>query len=125
MSEPIVFISHSRVKEGRFEALEALNREVMPAMEVQKPGTVLHYGYADESGREVHYVHVFPDSQAMDAHMRGADERSRRAYELIEPMGFEVYGRPSDETLTALRRSGLDVAVRPVALDGYIRLSRG
>jgi quinol monooxygenase YgiN len=123
MSDPIVFVSHSMVREGKLEALQEFTRGMFPVLEAEKPGTVLHDGYVDEDGTQVHFVHVFPDADAMDAHMVGVADRTGKAEEFIETYGFEIYGTPSADTLAMLRRApGIDVVVRPRALGGYIRL---
>ncbi|HUG08995.1 MAG TPA: hypothetical protein VMP13_08895 [Acidimicrobiia bacterium] len=123
MSDPIVFISHSKLKDGKLEAFRELSEEVFSAMEAEKPGTVLHYGYLNEEATGFQFVHVFPDADAMDALMVGAAERVGNADEFIETVGFEIYGAPSDKTLTMLRQApGVDVAVNPGGFGGYIRL---
>lgn len=123
MSDPIVFISHSKVKEGKFQALQESSRGMFSVMEAEKPGTVLHYGYVNEETTEIHFVHVFPDADAMDAHMVGAADRVGKANEFIETYEFEIYGAPSEEALAMLRQApGVHVAVRPVGFGGYIRL---
>ncbi len=123
MSDPIVFISHSKLKEGNVEAFRELSEEVFSAMEAEKPGTVLHYGYLNEEASEIHFVHVFPNADAMDAHMVGAAERVGKADEFIETFEFEIYGAPNEETLAMLRQAlGVDLAVNPVGFGGYIRL---
>jgi hypothetical protein len=38
----------------------------------------------------------------MDAHMEGALARARTAYEYLEPVGFEVYGEPTESYLAAM-----------------------
>lgn len=124
MPDPIVFISHSRVKEGRLAALRELSREAFAALEADKPGTVFQYGYLDEDGTRVHFVHLFPHAEAMDAHFAGAAERSSRASEHIEIESFEVYGSPNEETLSTLRQTpGVGLSVMPAVLDGFIRLA--
>ena len=126
MTDPIVFISHSRVKEGMLGALEEFTREMFPVLEAEKPGTVLHVGYVDGDGTKVHFVHVFPDAEAMEMHMLGVAERSGRADEFIDTYGFEIYGTPSADTLAMLRQApGVDVVLRPGGLGGYLRLSKG
>ena len=123
MPDPIVFISHSTLKEGKLEAFKELSGEVFAAMEAEKPGTVLHCGYINEEETEIHFVHVFPDADAMDAHMVGASDRVGKAGEFLETFAFEIYGIPSEETLAMLRQApGVDVVVNPVGIGGYIRL---
>jgi hypothetical protein len=39
MFEPIVFISHHRIKPGKVEAMKALIAEIWSAMETEKPRT--------------------------------------------------------------------------------------
>ena len=65
--------------------------------------------------RAVTFVHAFGDAEAMDLHFEGAEERARAAYELLEPDGWEIYGRPSKQALESMRRSadsfGVDLRV--------------
>lgn len=52
--------------------------------------------YVSEDGTRVTIVHVFADADSMDLHVEGAEERTRTAYEFVEPRGFEIYGMPSE-----------------------------
>ena len=125
MSEPVVFISHFRIKEGKLEAVQRMSPEVTSRLEAEKPRTAVFLSFLDEEGTSVSFVHAFADSEAMDLHIEGAEERARAAYELVEPRGWEVYGRPSDAALQTLReaarRSGAPLTVRPAFLGGFLR----
>jgi quinol monooxygenase YgiN len=78
MAGPIVFISHQRVKPGRFEAFAAFFVEGSKAIERDKPGTLVFLAFTDPERGETRIVHVFPDAEAMDRHTQGAAERSAR-----------------------------------------------
>jgi len=93
LTHPIIFVSHSRVKEGKLEEFREMSRDMFPMLEASKPRTVLHYGYANEDGSELSFVHVFPDADAMDAHFEGAGERAGSAMDYIETYQFVIYGR--------------------------------
>jgi quinol monooxygenase YgiN len=125
MSEPIVFISHSRIKEGMLEAFRDASREMMPLIERDKPGTVVFLLYTDENDTELHVVHVFPDAAAFDRHLEGADERVAKALAFIDPAGYEIYGSPTEQTLETMRgfasELGVPLTLRPLHLSGYIR----
>ncbi len=124
MSDPIVFISHSHVKDGQLEAFRETSLEMLPRMEANKPGTVLHYGYTSEDESEVSFVHVFPDADAVDAHFVGAGDRARTASDYIETYRFEVYGTPNEQALAMLGQApGVDLVVHPTGFGGYMRLS--
>jgi hypothetical protein len=61
----------------------------------------------------------------MDLHIEGAGERARAAYELIEPMGWEIYGQPSSAALGAMRAAaataGVRLSVLPERVAGFLR----
>ncbi|MEJ2239422.1 MAG: hypothetical protein P8X82_14065 [Gemmatimonadales bacterium] len=125
MPDPIVFVSHSRVKEGKLEAFHEMSKEMFSMLEASKPGTILHYGYANEDGSELSFVHVFPDADAMDAHFEGAGDRAGSAMEYIETYQFVVYGTASDQALAMLAQApGVELAVYPDSFGGYLRLAR-
>jgi quinol monooxygenase YgiN len=124
MSDPIVFVSHSRVKDGRLEGFREFLREGARALQADKPGTVVFLAYVDASGTEATIVHAFPDAAAMDAHLQGVDERSGAADAFIETTGYEIYGTPSPQVLEAMQRfaasEGVPLAIRPDHVGGYL-----
>ena len=126
MVEPIVFISHFAVKPGRLEDLKRLAREIQTELLADKPATVVYLMYLDEDGSRFTVVHCFPDTQAMDHHFEGSDERTSAAFEVMEPRGWEVYGSPSEGALAMLRQgaemTGVPLIVLPDHLGGFLRL---
>ncbi len=126
MSEPVVFISHFKVKEGKLDDLKRLSGEVERSLREDKPQTAAWLIYLDEDGTRVSFVHCFPDARSMDLHFEGSDERSAAVYEFVEPDGFEIYGSPSDEALGSMRQtaagSGVSLDVRPEHLGGFLRV---
>jgi len=129
MSEAIVFISTHKIKDGKLDGFKQLSREVAPFIEADKPHTVFFELYLNEEGTEVTIVHVFPDADAMDLHFQGADERSEKSLEFIQPKRFEIYGTPSDQVLAAMMRQkaapGVELVIKPRPMGGFIRLTSG
>jgi hypothetical protein len=127
MAEPITFISHFRVKEGKAQAVREMFAAGAAALAVAKPQTAAFLGYLDEEGTRLTIVHLFPDADAMDLHFEGADERSQAAYELFEPAGWEIYGTPSAAALATIRHeaeeAGVPLTLAPGALGGFSRLA--
>lgn len=126
MTEPIVFITHHLIKEGRLEDLRKYSQQSTPKLKESKPGTVGFLAYTSEDRGEVSFLHVFPDAQAMDDHMLGAAERAQSAYELIKPRSFEIYGKPSSKSLEMMKQiaaqAGAELVISADYLDGYLRL---
>ncbi len=128
MSEPIVFISNQRIKEGKLDGYKQYYRQVAELTEANKPGTVAHLAYANEDGTAVSIVHIFPDAESMELHMLGVDELAKKAFEFMEIVSFEVYGRPSDtvlETMKKIAGSGVTLNIKPQPIGGYIRFKSG
>jgi hypothetical protein len=128
MSEPIVFISNRRIKEGKFDEYAQNYRQGVEMIEANKPGTVAHLAYANEDGTEASIVHVFPDAESMELHMQGVDELAKKAFEFMEIVSFEIYGKPSDSVLEAMKKiagSGVTLNIKPQPVGGYIRLKSG
>ena len=129
MPEPIVFISHSAVKEGKFEGFREAFRDVATAIDADKPGTVVFLAHADEDGGEISVVHIFPDAEAMGLHLQGVQERMGVAMEFIETKGYEIYGTPSEPVLEAMRgfanAEGVPLSVQTDHVGGYLRTRAG
>ena len=125
MSGPIVFISRNRVKEGRLEDWRAALTVGAAELRAGKPLTAAFLPYVAENGRDQTIVHVFADANAFDRHLEGVEERSRGAYELIDPVAFELYGRASDEAMGVFRAAaaaGRGVRLEAESLPGFLRL---
>ena len=127
MSEPIVFISHHRVKPGKAEELKALMAEMWSVMEQEKPRTLMNLAYLNEDGTEVTFMHAFADIEAMQLHWQGAEDRTAQAYQYIEPIGFEIYGSAGEQIVDGMRAeaAGGDATLTlwPEFVAGFLRLA--
>lgn len=127
MADPIAFISHFRVKEGKAAAVRTMFAAGATPLGASKPRTAAFLGFLDEAGARLSILHVFPDAAAMDLHVEGAAQRSQAAYELLEPAGWEVYGTPSAASLEMIRSEaakwGVPFTVEPEAVGGFLRFS--
>ena len=129
MSEPIVFVSHHRIKPGKAEALKAITAEIWSAMETEKPRTLMNLAFMDQEDSEVTFMHAFADLEGMRLHWQGADERAQKAYEYIEPVGFEIYGPAGEDIVEGMRAEaaggGATLTLWPEFVTGFLRLAPG
>jgi hypothetical protein len=128
-TQPIVFISHFAVKAGHGAALRQMWDSVAADLDATRPRTAAFLAFLDETGDRFSIVHVFPDADAMAAHVVGAGERSRAGYEHFTPAGWEIYGRPNEADLEMMRQgaraAGVDLSIEPEALGGFLRTTTG
>jgi len=128
MTDPIVFISRNRIRKGMLDSFAQHYRESVPRTEAGKPGTLVQVAYVNEDATQVDIVRVFPSAEAMDRHLQGADDRSKAAYQFIEPTSIEIYGTPGDFSMEMMRKvagSAIDVSVKPQFIGGFIRPQPG
>ena len=128
MTDPIVFISRNRIKPGKVNDFRKHYRDSIPLTETNKPGTLVQLAYVNEDVTEVVIVRLFPNAEAMDQQLQGADERSKAAYRFIEPTRIEIYGTPNNYAMEMMKKvagSGIDVSVYPQFIGGFVRPKPG
>jgi len=127
LDHPIVFISQFAIRAGKLEGLKLLAHQVAEQLEAEKPQTLAFLIYLDDDGARITFVHLFANPAAMDLHFRGAEERSRAASELMDPIAWEIYGRPSEAAVAAMRRTatsaGVPLTIRPEFAAGFARVA--
>jgi len=124
VSEPIVFISRNRIKPGRADDFRHHYLGSIPRTLADKPGTQAQLAYMDKESAEVVIVRVFPSADALDLQVQGAEERSKKTYEFIVPVGIEILGTPNPSTLERMERiagSGVVVKISPEYAGGFLR----
>jgi hypothetical protein len=98
MPGPIVFISHSRVRDGRLGDLREFLASGGPRLEADKPKTLAFLPYLSDDGTELAIVHLFADAASFTLHLEGIAERSAAADAFIETLGFDIYGDSAPES---------------------------
>jgi uncharacterized protein YjiS (DUF1127 family) len=126
MAEPIVFISRWRLREGKRAELEAMSARAVEFIGASKPKTALFAAYLDEAGEELRIVHAVPDAAALTDHFEGSEERRASVEDMIELLGFEVYGPAPPAAIDQLRRDaaavpGAELVLLPISIGGYLR----
>jgi hypothetical protein len=124
VSQPIVFISRNKIKEGQADEFRKHYQGSIPPIMAGKTGTLAQLAYENEETAEVTIVRFFADADALDLQIEGADKRSKKTYELIEPIGVEIFGTPNPGTLEMLKKvvgPGVAVSISPHYMGGFIR----
>lgn len=124
MSEPILFISRNRIKEGKTDEFRKHYRDSIPPIMADKPNTLAQLAYENEEATQVTIVRLFPNADALDLQIQGASERSKKAFEFIEPVSIEIFGAPNPATVEMMKKiagSGVAVSIGPHYMGGFIR----
>jgi hypothetical protein len=133
VSSPFIFIATNRLKPGRLERERTRVRGLVEFIEASEPRLIAFNEFVNEAGDEVTVVQFHPDAESMEAHTESMEahmaivrERAQEAYSetLDATVRIQVFGRPTDAILDALRQqagSGVDISVNGEHLGGFTR----
>jgi hypothetical protein len=135
MSEPLIYISTWRFKEGKLEVYKQFTKEFLEIIKAKEPQLIAIHLSLNEDGTEVTSIQIHPDAASMDFHMQlveqvlgeEMDEWVERA-DFVEPKHIEIYGMPSAGLLEAdqpLVESGTARSVKPLHIAGFTRSTAG
>jgi hypothetical protein len=99
MSDAIVYIDASDVREGALEELKAGMKELVDFIAANVPRVLAYNVYFSEDGTTMTVVHVHPDSASLEYHLEVAGPIFRRFVELVTLSSIHIYGEPSEKVL--------------------------
>jgi quinol monooxygenase YgiN len=104
MSEPVISIDTSSIREGRLDELKRAVADLVEFVQSNEPRPIVYQVYVDDSGSRMTVVQVHPDSASMENHITVAGPAFAGFAELVTLSTLDVYGKPSGELLELLRR---------------------
>jgi hypothetical protein len=99
MSESIVVVDSSEIREGKLEKLKTALHDLVEFVESNEPRPIAYSVYIDEGGTRMTVVQVHPDSASMEFHMKVAGPVFPRFAEFVKLSTMDIYGKPSDDLL--------------------------
>jgi len=103
MSQPVVYVDTSEVREGALEELKRASRELAEFVEENEPQLVSYNVYFSDDGGQVSFVHIHADSASLDHHMDVAGPRFGGFADLLTLRSIHIYGEPSEKAITQLQ----------------------
>jgi quinol monooxygenase YgiN len=104
MSEPLISLDTSLIRDGRLDELKEAVAELVEFVRSNEPRPIAYEIYFDEAGSRMTVVQVHPDSASMEYHKTVAGPAFAGFAELITLSTLDVYGKPSEELLELLHR---------------------
>jgi hypothetical protein len=103
MTEPIVYIDHSAIKEGSLEELRAGVQRVVEFIEEREPQLIAYGFYLAEDASTMTVVAVHPDAASLELHLDVGGPEFRKLAPLLTLTRIECYGQLSELALAQLR----------------------
>ena len=104
MSEPLISLDTSLIRDGRLDELKEAVTELVEFVRSNEPRPIAYEVYLDQTGSRMTVVQVHPDSASMEYHMAVAGPAFAGFAELVTLSTLDVYGKPSEALLELLRR---------------------
>jgi hypothetical protein len=104
VSEPIVYIDHSDIREGSLDELKAGVQQLVDFIDVREPQLIAYGFYVDEDAAKMTVVAVHPDSASLELHLEIGGAEFRKLGHLLTLTAIECYGQASERALEQLRR---------------------
>lgn len=104
MSNPIVYVDTSRIREGKLNELKEAMTELAAFIEANNPRVISYRFFLDEDATSMSVVAVHPDSAALELHMDVGDAEFRKFADLVDLTSITVYGEVSDTVLERLNQ---------------------
>jgi hypothetical protein len=118
VSDPIVVIDSSEIREGKLEELKTALEELAAFVEANEADPIAYHVYFDEDGTRMTVVQIHPNSASVELHMRVAGPIFRKFAELVELSRVDFYGRPSDTLREQMRQKAQLLGNAPAQLLG-------
>lgn len=123
MSGPLIFISRSRVRDGKWDEYEQHCKHATALVDGEEPRVIAFHHFANDDHSEVSTVQVHPDTDSLDQHLKVfAEKLMERAFDSLDTYELDIYGVPSEQALTMLTQvPGAQVRVLEQHTSGFLR----
>jgi hypothetical protein len=101
--EPITYIDHSEVREGKLENLKTAISELVKLVEANEPRLIAYNAYLTGGGKRMTVVHVHHDSASLKFHMKVAGPAFPKFAQFIKLTAIDIYGELDDDLLKQLQ----------------------
>jgi len=102
MSQPLIYIDTSDVRDGALEELKSAIGDLTDFVENHEPQIVSYAVYFSHDGSQMTVIHVHADSASLDLHLDVAGPRFGRFADLLTLSSIHIYGEPSARAVKQL-----------------------
>jgi hypothetical protein len=103
MSEPVVSIDRSEIRDGRLEELKAALKGLVEFVDANEPQPIIYNVYLNEDSTQMTVVQIHPDASSMEFHMDVAGSAFPKFSELVTLLRIDIYGKPTAKLLEQMR----------------------
>ena len=104
MSDPIIYVDNSEIREGKFEALKAAMNELTQFVEANETQIYAYRVYFNERRTRMTVIHIHPDTESLEFHMNVAGPLFPKFAGFVRLLSIDLYGAPSEYIVEQLKQ---------------------
>jgi hypothetical protein len=120
MSDPIIYVDTSIVREGKLAELKAAIHELSAFVEANETRIISYGVYLNEDESRMKIVHAHPDSASLETHMQVGGPVFARFKDLIQLSAIDIFGKLSDHLLKQLFEKARTLGTGTVTVHGLV-----
>lgn len=129
MSDLIVYIDRSEVRDGKLDELKTAMKELVDFIEANEPQILSYNVYFSADGDRMTVMHSHSDPASLEFHMEVAGPKFPPIGEFLTLETIDVYGRPGEDLVQQLREKASSLGSGRVSVhelhQGFDRFSVG
>lgn len=101
---PIIYVDHSEVREGKLAELKTIIRELAEFVKANEPRLISYNVYFNEEETQMTVIHIHPDSASLEFHLKIAGQAFQGFLRLLRNLTIDLYGDPDKKVLDELHK---------------------
>ena len=102
MSNPIVYVDTSKIREGKFDKLKMAMKDLAAFVEANMPRILSYAFFLNDNQTQMTVVAIHPDSASLEFHLDTGAAEFRKFATLLDLLKIDVYGRVSESVISRL-----------------------
>ena len=102
MSNPIVYVDSSKIREGKFDKLKMAMKDLAAFVEANMPRILSYAFFLNDDQTQMTVVAIHPDSASLEFHLDTGAAEFRKFATLLNLLKIDVYGRVSESVISRL-----------------------
>jgi hypothetical protein len=119
MSQPLVYVDTSDVREGALEELKVAIGELAEFIRANEPRLIAYNAFFSDDGSEMTVIHVHADSESLDFHMDVAGPEFAKFADLLTLTSIRIYGEPSRKAQAQLHEKARLLGLKEVTVQHH------
>jgi len=102
MSNPIVYVDTSKIREGKFDKLKMAMKDLAAFVEANMPRILSYAFFLNDNQTQMTVVAIHPDSASLEFHLDTGAAEFRKFATILNLLKIDVYGRVSESVISRL-----------------------